>query len=464
MSSKAKPWGGRFKQALSPLAEEFTSSIDFDKRLYKQDIVQSMAYARALQKARVLSAKETKKIIKGLGSILKNIEAGKIRFKKELEDIHMNIEVMLIDRIGDVGKKLHTGRSRNDQVATDMRMYVKWEATELIFLINNLQETLIDLAEDNISVIMPGYTHLQRAQPILFSHYCMAYFEMLERDKDRLRDCTKRADVMPLGSGALSGNNFPLDRKALAKELGFVGVSKNSLDAVSDRDFVIEFISAAAIIMMHLSRLAEEMVLFSTYEFDFLKISDKYSTGSSLMPQKKNADVAELVRGKSGRVFGALMAALTIMKALPLAYNRDMQEDKMALFDTVDTLKGCLTVFAEMVKTLQVNKDVMEKAAKKGFLTATDLAYYLVRRGVPFREAHGIVGRIVASCVENNMELEYLSLNDLKEFSDRFSYDVQRVLSCESSVETKITEGGTSPKNVKEAIKRARAKLLYDKA
>lgn len=461
---KAKPWGGRFRHPLAPIAEEFTASIDFDKRLYKHDIVQSMAYAKALSRADVMTSKECQKIIKGLETILKRVDAGKVRFKKDLEDVHMNIEAMLIDEVGEVGKKLHTGRSRNDQVATDMRMYIKWETTEIIFLINHLQQSLLDIAEANVSVIMPGYTHLQRAQPVLFSHHLMAYFEMFERDKTRLLDCSERADVMPLGSGALSGNNFDIDRKALAKELGFADISKNSMDAVSDRDFVIEFVSAATMIMMHLSRLSEELILFSSYEFNFIELSDKFTTGSSLMPHKKNPDIAELVRGKTGRVYGNLMAVLTIMKALPLTYNRDMQEDKEALFDTVDTLRSSLEVFAEMLKTLKVNKEKMGEAVKKGFLTATDLAYYLVRQGVPFRDAHTIVGQIVASCVDNNMQLEYLSLNDLKKHCDKFSYDVQRILTSESSVASKITEGGTSPKNVKEAIKRARAKLLHDKA
>ncbi|HTY13702.1 MAG TPA: argininosuccinate lyase [Candidatus Omnitrophota bacterium] len=459
-----KPWGGRFRAPLSKSAEKFTQSISYDRRLYKVDIVQSIAYAEALQKAKVLTHAECAKIVKGLEAILKSAETGRVNFRPDLEDIHMNVETLLIEKIGEVGKKLHTGRSRNDQVATDLRMYLKWETTETLVLIRRLSETVLDLAEKNIKVIMPGYTHLQKAQPVLFAHQMLAYVEMLARDKERMEQAYDRMDVMPLGSGALSGNNFEIDRHALAKALGFSGITDNSLDAVSDRDFVIDYISAAAQLMMHLSRFAEEIILWSTNEFGFIELSDGYSTGSSLMPQKKNPDVAELVRGKSGRVYGNLMAILTVMKAQPLAYNRDMQEDKEALFDTVDTVKDCLAIFSEMIATMKVREDAMRKSAGKGYLTATDLAYYLVKQNVPFRQAHEIVGRIVAYCEESNMELEYVSLNQLKQFSDRFSYDVQRILSAEASVNSKITVGGTSPKRVKEAITRARANFLHDKA
>ena len=465
MTEKSKkPWSGRFKGSLSRSAEKFTSSIDYDQRLYKQDIVQSIAYAKVLQRSGVLNPQECKKTIRGLEEILRAVEAGKIKFSLEYEDVHMNIEHLLIQRIGEVGKKLHTGRSRNDQVSTDLRMYLKWEITQTRSLIRHLQATLIELAEDNLSVLMPGYTHLQRAQPVLLSHHFLAYFEMLVRDKERFEQAYARTDCLVLGSGALAGTNFSLDRHLLAKELGFSKISGNSLDAVSDRDFVIDYLSAAATMMMHLSRLAEEMVLWSSYEFDFVEMSDSYSTGSSLMPQKKNPDVAEIVRGKCGRVYGDLLALLTIMKGLPLAYNRDMQEDKEPLFDAVDTVKGSLTIFAEMLKSLKINKEVMAKAVTKGYLTATDIVYYLVRKNVPFRTAHEIVGKIVAYCEESNMELDYISLNQLKTFCDKFSYDVQRILSSKSSVDTKDVPGGTAPKRVKEAIKRARAHLLHDKA
>ena len=459
-----KPWGGRFKAQLSKAAEEFTSSISYDIRLSRVDLVQSMAYARALRKAEVLKDAECKKIIRGLETILKGIEDGKVKLKSELEDVHMNIESLLIERVGDVGKKLHTGRSRNDQVATDVRMYLKYEIKETLVLIRRFQEVLLEMAEENIAIIMPGYTHMQKAQPVLFSHHLMAYFEMFQRDKERLNQAYSRTDVLPLGSGSLSGTNFNLDRDYLARELGFSKVSQNSLDAVSDRDFMLDYLAAAAIASMHLSRFAEEIVLWSTSEFDFIELSDAYSTGSSLMPQKKNPDVAELVRGKSGRVYGSLITLLTIMKAQPLAYNRDMQEDKEALFDTVDTLKNCLDIFRDMLRSSKINREVMEKSAHKGFLTATDLAYYLVRQNVPFRQAHEIVGKVVAYCESSNMELEYMSLKQLKEFSDKFGYDVQRILTAESAVTSKNIVGGTSPKRVKEAIAHARTNLLHDKA
>ena len=459
-----KPWGGRFKSRLAKSAEEFSSSISYDHRLSKVDIVQSIAYAKTLSRAGVLKEKELKRIINGLESISKGIDSGRIKFNSELEDVHMNIESLLIERIGETGKKLHTGRSRNDQVATDSRMYLKYEIKETIDLIRRLQEVLLDMAEENISVIMPGYTHLQKAQPVLFSHYMLAYHEMFKRDRQRLDQTYARTDIMPLGSGALSGTNFELDRHYLAKELGFSKICSNSLDAVSDRDFMIDYLSAAAQIAMHLSRFAEEIILWSTSEFDFIELSDSFSTGSSLMPQKKNPDMAELVRGKSGRVYGNLMALLTIMKAQPLAYNRDMQEDKERLFDTVDTIKACLDIFRDMLKSAKVNGEVMGKSARKGFLTATDMAYYLVRQGIPFRQAHEIVGKIVAYCESSNMELEYVSLKQLKEFSDKFGYDAQRILSAESSVASKNGIGGTAPKRVKEAIAHARANLLHDKA
>jgi argininosuccinate lyase len=373
------------------------------------------------------------------------------------------MEKLLIERTGDVGKKLHTGRSRNDQVATDIRMYLKKKTIETLNLIRKLQATLLDLAEVNIKFVMPGYTHLQRAQPILLSHHLMAYFEMLERDVERFMQTYVRTDFLPLGSGALAGTNFDIDREFLASELGFNQICRNSIDAVSDRDFILDYISASSILMMHLSRFCEEMIIWSSYEFDFIEISDAYSTGSSIMPQKKNPDVAELIRGKSGRVFGSLMAMLTMMKALPLAYNKDYQEDKEALFNTIDTVNSSVSIFEEMLRTFNFNSESMMNAAKKGFLTATDLAYYLVRKGVAFRDAHEVVGKIISFCEEGNMELEYLSLNDLKKFSDKFSYDAQNIISVANSITTKDTLGGTSTRRVKEAIKDARKKLSREK-
>lgn len=459
-----KAWGGRFRLPLAKTAEQFSSSIDYDVRLYKQDIVQSIAYAKTLLRVKIINAAECKKIIRALEEIMRRIERGNVPLKKEHEDIHMNIEALLIERIGDAGKKLHSGRSRNDQVVTDLRMYLKWEITESIIAINHLQSVLVDLAEENISVIMPGYTHLQRAQPVLFSHHMLAYFEMLKRDKERFQDAYKRTDVMVLGSGALSGTNFALDRQYLAKELGFAKISDNSMDAVSDRDFVVDYLAAAALCGMHLSRIAEEITIWSTYEFDFIELSDAFSTGSSLMPQKKNPDMAELTRGKTGRLYGSLISVLTTLKSLPLAYNRDLQEDKEPLFDAIDTLKACLAIMAEMLKTMRLNKELMIKAVKKGFLTATDLVYYLVRKGVSFRDAHEVVGKIVCYCEGSNMDLEYMSLSELKKFSDKFGYDVTRFLSAESSIASKDVHGGTAPNKVKEAIKRARSYLLHGKA
>ncbi|MEA3493076.1 MAG: argininosuccinate lyase [Candidatus Margulisiibacteriota bacterium] len=458
-----KAWAGRFTQPLAKSVEEFSASVHYDVRLYKQDIKQSIAYSKALVKARVISTAESKKIIKGLEAILRGIKSKKIKLRQELEDVHMNIESLLIEKVGEVGKKLHSGRSRNDQVSTDLRMYLKEEASAVIALIKDLQKTLLDIAEKNIKVIMPGYTHLQRAQPILFSHHLMAYYEMLKRDKKRFNNCIVQADVMPLGSGALAGTNFRIDREALAKDLGFSAISKNSMDGVSDRDFVVDFIAACSVCMMHLSRFSEELVIWSSYEFSFIALSDQYATGSSIMPQKKNPDIPELIRGKTGRVYGDLLGLLTLMKGLPLAYNRDLQEDKEAVFDALDTLKGSLSIFEEMIAATKILPEEMTKAAKKGYLTATDLAFYLVNRGVPFREAHKIVGKIVAYCEDSNMELEYLSLKQLKQFSKDFTYDATRILSAVSSVASKDLPGGTATKRVKEAIKRARAKLLHDK-
>jgi argininosuccinate lyase len=455
-----KLWGGRFRRALSASAETFTASIEFDKRLYRHDIMGSIAYANALFKSHVITQKECKRIIRGLNVILKGIESGKFKFDPGFEDVHMNIEKMLIDLIGEAGKKIHTGRSRNDQVATDLRAYVKEEVAATISLLCKLQITILDLAERHLKIIMPGYTHLQRAQPVLLSHHLMAYFEMLERDKARFFETFNRTNVLPLGSGALAGTNFKIDRRFLAEVLGFAQLSNNSIDAVSDRDFVLDFLSAASILMMHLSRMCEELVLWSSYEFGFVEISDAYSTGSSIMPQKKNPDVAELIRGKAGRVFGSLMALFTVLKGLPLAYNRDTQEDKEPLFDAVDTVQSCLKLMQEMLVTAKFHEKEMLDAARKGFLTATDLAFYLVRKGVPFRKAHEIVGKIINYCEDANMQLDYLSVPELKKFSDKFSFDAQKIISTESSVEEKDTFGGTATSRVKEAIKAARKSFV----
>ncbi len=454
-----KLWGGRFKKKTSKEVEAFTSSTDVDKRFYKHDILGSIAHAKALWRAGVITAQELKKMARGLEEILKGLNSGKLKLKGEFEDVHMNIEKMLIGKIGNAGKKLHTGRSRNDQVVTDLRMYLKDEVVETIGLLKGLQTVLLDFAEANTDVIMPGYTHMQRAQPILFSHHLMAYFEMFMRDRERLADAFRRIDVMPLGSGALAGSSFHLDREQVAKDLGFSRISRNSMDAVSDRDFVIEVAACLSMVMMHLSRLCEELVIWSTYEFAFIELSDSFTTGSSIMPQKKNPDVAELIRGKTGRVYGNLMAVLTVMKGLPLAYNRDMQEDKEPIFDSFDTIKACVSILTKMLGTIKVNKDVLLATARKGFLTATELANYLVDKDVPFRQAHEIVGKIIIHCIEHNMQLDYMSAKEFKKFCDKFDVNVTRVVSAEHSVESKDILGGTAPVRVKEAIKKGRALL-----
>lgn len=459
MAKNKKMWGGRFKGRTNKEVEAFTASLGVDKRLFKYDIRQSMAHAKALYHAGVLDAKEANRMVKGLDQILRSFEGRKVKLAAELEDVHMNVEKLLIDRIGNTGKKLHTGRSRNDQVATDLRMYLKDEVIEIIGLLKDLQMTLIEIADSNLDVIMPGYTHMQRAQPVLFSHHMMAYFEMVMRDRERLTDAWRRIDVMPLGSGALAGSNFKLDREQIAKELGFGRISRNSMDAVSDRDFVVEVSACLSIVMMHLSRLCEELVIWSTYEFAFIELSDSFTTGSSIMPQKKNPDVAELIRGKTGGVYGALMSILTVMKGLPLSYNRDLQEDKAPIFNAIDTVKGCVSIISNMIKVTKVNKEVLEATARKGFLTATELANYLVDKGIPFRQAHETVGKIIVSCIESNMQLDYLSAKDFKKFSDKFDVDITRVVSAEHSVKAKDIPGGTAPDQVKEAIKRARALL-----
>jgi len=454
--SKDKLWGGRFTQPTDKFVEEFTASINFDKRLYHQDIRGSIAHATMLGKQGIIPLEDVEQIVNGLKAILDQIEAGTFDFSVSLEDIHMNIEARLSQKIGEAGKRLHTGRSRNDQVALDIRLYLRDELVEISAYIDLLMDSLIYQAEENISVIMPGFTHLQTAQPILFAHHMLAYHEMLKRDKGRMEDCLKRTNVMPLGAGALAGTTFPIDREHVAELLDFPEVTRNSLDSVSDRDFALEFCAASAILMMHLSRFAEELILWSTSEFKFVDLSDSFCTGSSIMPQKKNPDVPELVRGKTGRVYGNLMALLTVMKSLPLAYNKDMQEDKEPLFDTIDTVKGSLKVFADMVREMRVNPERMRRAAGAGFSTATDVADYLVRKGIPFRDAHEIVGKTVRYCIENEMDIPELSLAEWQLFSMRIEEDIFECITVEASVNARKATGGTALERVQAEIDRAK--------
>ncbi len=448
----------RFEKDLNKLAKDYTVSVPFDKRLYRHDIAGSIAHARMLWKQGIIPEKDAELIIMGLISIREEIERGEFQFKKELEDIHMNIEARLMEKIGDAGAMLHTARSRNDQVALDMRLFTKEAVNETIALLKGLQKALLNLAEANISVSMPGYTHLQRAQPVLFAHYLLAYFEMYQRDIERFNQCLERTDVMPLGSGALAGVPYLIDRHAVAKELSFSKLSANSIDAVSDRDFVIEYQAAASITMMHLSRLAEEIVLWSTAEFGFIEIDDAFATGSSIMPQKKNPDVAELARGKAGRVYGHLMAILTTMKGLPLSYNRDLQEDKEGLFDSVDTVLSTLEVFAAMIASLRIKGERTRSAAEENFTLATDLADYLVQKGIPFRQAHTIVGKLVRYAIENKKTLPELDIKEYKTFSHKFEEDVKSI-TVESSLASRSVPGGTAPEQVLIALAAARRTL-----
>lgn len=451
-----KLWGGRFKEKTLKLVESFTESISFDKRLWKYDIEGSIAHAKMLGKQGIISLEEAKKIIKGLEEIADEIETGKFLFKEEFEDIHMNIEYALTKKIGPAGEKLHTARSRNDQIALDLRLFIRAEIKEIIGLIKKFQKTLLNVSIKNLNALMPGYTHLQRAQPVLLSHHLLAYVEMLQRDVERLKDSLKRVNQLPLGSCALAGTSLPIDRAYVAKLLDFEGVSQNSIDAVSDRDFVIEFLSNSSVLMMHLSRLAEEIILWSTEEFNFLELPDAFTTGSSIMPQKKNPDVAELIRGKSGRVFGNLFSMLTLMKALPLSYNRDFQEDKIFLFDTVDTSKACLLIFNEMLQNIKFNVNRMYETADAAFSTATDVAEYLVKKGLPFRRAHEITGKLVLYCSERNKKFEDLTLEELNKFSDLFLNDIFNYLNAEGSVKNKKSLGSTSLKEVTKQIIRLR--------
>jgi len=452
-----KLWGGRFSKETDKVVEHFHSSISFDSRLYKCDIKGSIAHARMLGRQGIITPAEAEEITNALIEIERDLESGKAAFEESAEDVHMNIEKLLIERIGETGKKLHTARSRNDQVALDTRMYLKQELQSVAEMLAGLQRVLLNKAKDNIDAIMPGYTHLQKAQPILFAHHLLAYFEMFQRDIERLGDCFKRVDVMPLGSGALAGTTFPIDRDAVCEELGFSRVSRNSIDAVSDRDFVIEAVFCMTMVMMHLSRFCEEIIIWSTDEFRFVEVDDAFGTGSSIMPQKKNPDVAELVRGKTGRVYGSLVALLAMMKSLPLAYNKDMQEDKENLFDALDTVKGCLTVFTPMLETMKVNAAAMYQGAKGGFTNATDAADYLVGKGIPFREAHKIVGMLVAYCIEQGVTLEEIPLDKFKEYSPVIDSDIYDALKIENCVRRRNVVGGTGTDRVKEALEEASA-------
>lgn len=453
MSSKL--WGGRFTQPTDKFVEEFTASIGFEQRLGSYDIQGSKAHAEMLGRQGIIAVAEAQQIIAGLDEIHAAIEAGEFEFSVALEDIHMNVEARLIELIGAVGGKLHTGRSRNDQVAVDVRLYLRDEIDTILNYLNKLESSLIQQAEKNLDVIMPGYTHLQTAQPILYSHHMLAYREMIARDCSRLRDLRTRFNQMPLGAGALAGTTFPIDREWVAEKLGFDGVTRNSLDSVSDRDFAIEFCSFAGILMMHLSRLSEELILWSSADFNFIELSDAFCTGSSIMPQKKNPDVPELVRGKTGRVYGNLISLLTLMKSLPLAYNKDMQEDKEPLFDTIDTVKGSLKVFADMIAEMKVKGENMRIAAARGFSTATDVADYCVRKGLPFRQAHEVVGKTVRYCVETGKDIPELSLAEFKEFSDLIEADIYDYVTLEASVNARKATGGTA----REAVERELSRL-----
>jgi argininosuccinate lyase len=456
---KAKPWGGRFTEAMNKLVEKFTASIPYDWRLYPYDIAGSIAHATMLGKTGIISKKDAGRIIRGLEEILEEIASGRLEFSEELEDIHMNIEQRLIRKIGPVGGKLHTARSRNDQVALDIRMYLRDEIAGIHGHLGLLQKVIVGLADQHQDVVMPGYTHLQRAQPVLFGHHLLAYYEMFDRDRGRLEDCFRRVNVLPLGAGALAGTVLPIDRALVARLLGFSKLCENSIDAVSDRDFAIEFTATCAQIMMHLSRLSEELVLWSTAEFGFVTISDAFTTGSSIMPQKKNPDVAELTRGKTGRVYGSLLTLLTIMKGLPLAYNRDMQEDKEPVFDAADTVSLTLSVVTELLKNITVHRDAMRSAAEDGFITATDLADYLVRKGMPFRRAHEIVGNAVLRATALECGLGAMPLDEYRKFSPLIREDVYEALSLEASVGRRTSYGGTAPANLKKRIQSLKKKM-----
>ncbi|MBS6195992.1 MAG: argininosuccinate lyase [Clostridiales bacterium] len=448
----AQLWGGRFTKETDKLVYNFNASIGFDQKFFHQDVQGSKAHVTMLAKQGVLTEAERDEILKGLDSIVADVDAGKLEITSEYEDIHSFVEANLIERCKDVGKKLHTGRSRNDQVALDMKLYVRDEVQELDVLLKKLLETLNRIMEENLHTYMPGFTHLQKAQPITLAHHMGAYFEMFRRDRSRLTDIYHRMNYCPLGSGALAGTTYPLDREYSARLMGFDGPTMNSMDSVSDRDYVIELLSALSTVMMHLSRFSEEIIIWNSNEYRFVEIDDAYSTGSSIMPQKKNPDIAELVRGKTGRVYGALMSILTTMKGIPLAYNKDMQEDKELTFDAIDTVKGCLALFEGMVSTMKFRKDVMENSAKHGFTNATDAADYLVNHGVPFRDAHGIVGRLVLYCLDKNIALDDMTLEEYKEISPVFEEDIYEAISIKTCVEKRMTLGAPGPDAMAQVI------------
>lgn len=443
-----KLWKGRFSKAATSSADEFNASIGFDQRLYQEDIAGSIAHAKMLGKQGIISDDEAELIIETLEQIKDDIEAGKVEFTIESEDIHMNIETILTERIGDVGKKLHTARSRNDQVAVDFRLYLKKETGEIDKTLQALTDTLVTLAKKHTDTVMPGYTHLQRAQPVTLAYHLLAYYQMFSRDRERFADCLKRIDRLPLGSGALAGTTYQTDRDFLAKELGFASVLPNGMDAVADRDFAIEFVECCAVTMMHLSRFCEELILWSSVEFNFIEIDDAFSTGSSIMPQKKNPDMAELIRGKSGRVYGDLMSLLTICKGLPMAYNKDLQEDKLPAFDAADTVKASVSIFTEMISTMEVKKDNMEHAAKYGYMNATDAADYLVSKGMPFRDCHEVIGKIVLYCIGKGIAIEDMSMEEFKSFSDKFEEDIYDKISIRNCIKAKKSKGSTSFESV----------------
>ena len=459
LNKKAQSWSGRFNEPVAELVKQYTASINFDKRLAEFDIQGSLAHAQMLGAQGIISLDDVSKIELGLAEILAEIQAGRFEWLLDLEDVHLNIEKRLTDKIGDAGKRLHTGRSRNDQVATDVRLWLRATTDAILAGITKLQTSILDLAETNVDTIMPGFTHLQVAQPVTFGHHLMAYFEMLKRDAERFSDCRKRINHLPLGAAALAGTSYPINRDMVAKTLGFDGVCENSLDAVSDRDFAIEFTAAASVLMMHLSRCSEELILWSSPRFAFIDIADRFCTGSSIMPQKKNPDVPELVRGKTGRIYGHLVGLLTLMKGQPLAYNKDNQEDKEPLFDTADTLLITLEIYADMLRGITVNKANMLQAALEGFATATDLADYLAKKGMPFRDAHEVVALAVKHGVQKGCDLADLPLNELQKFSNMIADDVYKVLTLEGSIASRDHIGGTAPAQVKQAIVRAR-KLL----
>jgi argininosuccinate lyase len=454
-----KLWGGRFSESTAASVETFTESISYDWRLYRHDIMGSMAHARMLARQGLITEDDKSDIIKGLLEIQAEIEAGTFEFVPELEDIHMNIEKALTDRIGAAGAKLHTARSRNDQVSLDLRLYLRDEAKELDRLLIKVQKGFVTLARKYLGVVMPGYTHMQRAQPVLLSHHLLAYYEMFGRDRGRIADCSRRMNLSPLGAAAMAGTGLPIDRESVARELGFNGVTANSMDTVGDRDFVLELLFALSVIQLHLSRLAEELVLWSGREFAFVEIGDRYCTGSSIMPQKKNPDIPELIRGKTGRVTGALISLMMTVKGLPLTYNRDLQEDKEPVFDALDTVKAGLTITTELLQNTTFNKDRLQQATNGGFMTATDLADYLVLKNMPFRQAHGVVGKVVAVCQERDIELTDLTLAELREFSPVIENDVFEILSVEGSVNSRVSTGGTSTIQVKKALEHAEQQL-----